>query len=269
MSISISDIWPISNLSDYKLHFARWNGDTQPLDVWVRDKNEWQGWQEYWPKRNDFNRPYIFSLMQFYHEEDTWLFGGVFRVLGLKQDRYEVQLCDEGKGFIGRLKLHTPYRERSTRVNFENHFANFTVSEILREAYTGRSFPGFDGIDISFAELETLVRNDRADWKAALESIKGIYLLTDTKTARRYVGSAYGTEGIWSRWCTYIATGHGGNVKLRSLIKEPSLDYCRAHFRFALLEHRFSQTPDDVILKRETFWKGILLTRGEDGLNRN
>lgn len=65
--LTLGDIWPISNLGDYKLHFARWNGDTQPLDVWVRDKNEWQGWQEYWPKRNDFNRPYIFSLMQFYH----------------------------------------------------------------------------------------------------------------------------------------------------------------------------------------------------------
>ena len=140
-------------------------------------------------------------------------------------------------------------------MNFENHFASFTVSEILREEYTGRSFPDFYGIDISFAELETLVRNDRADWKGALESIKGIYLLTDTKTARRYVGSAYGTEGIWSCWCTYIATGHGGNVKLRSLINEPSRDYCRAHFRFALLEHRFSQLTDDVILKRETFWR--------------
>jgi hypothetical protein len=176
---------PCQQSCDYKLHFARWNGDTQPLDVWVRDKNEWQGWQEYWPKRNDFNRSYIFALMQFYHEEGTWLFGGVFRVLGLKEDRYEVQPCDEGKGFIGRLKLQTPYRERSTRVNFENHFVNFTVSEILREAYTGRSFPGYDDIDISFAELETLVRNDRADWKAALENIKGIYLHKDRAAACR------------------------------------------------------------------------------------
>ena len=267
MSISLSDIRQIGNLSDYKLHFARWNGDTQPLDVWVRDKNEWQGWQEYWPKRNDFNRPYIFSLMQFYHEEGTWLFGGVFRVLGLKQDRYEVQLCDEGKGFIGREAPHAvsgavnagEFREPLGKRHGERDFTRRVHRPL---------FPEFDGIDISFAELETLVRNDRADWKGALESIKGIYLLTDTKTARRYVGSAYGTEGIWSRWCTYIATGHGGNVKLRSLINEPSATTAERISVLPCLSIGL-ETPDDVILKRETFWKGILLTRGEDGLNRN
>jgi hypothetical protein len=269
MTILLSEVWPIGNLRDYKLHFARWNGDAQPLDVWVRSREEWQGWQEYWPNRNDFNRPYVFSLIQFYHEVDTWLFGGVFRVLGLKDNRYEVQLSDERGGFAGRLKLQSPYRERSTRVNFENHYASFAVSEILREEYTGRSFPGYEDIDISFAELETLVRNERADWKVALGSVKGVYLITDTKTARRYVGSAYGTEGIWSRWCAYVTTGHGGNVELRSLLKEPSLDYCRTHFQFALLEHRFSRTPDDVILARESYWKRVLLARGEDGLNRN
>jgi hypothetical protein len=34
----------------------------------VRDKREWQGWQEYRPAPDDFNRPFIFSLIQFYHE---------------------------------------------------------------------------------------------------------------------------------------------------------------------------------------------------------
>ena len=43
------------------LHFARWNGENQPLEVWARDKQEWQGWQEYRPARDDFNRPF-FSL---------------------------------------------------------------------------------------------------------------------------------------------------------------------------------------------------------------
>ncbi len=36
----------------------------------VRSKEEWQGWQEYWPGRNDFNKPLIFSLMQFHYETD-------------------------------------------------------------------------------------------------------------------------------------------------------------------------------------------------------
>jgi hypothetical protein len=269
MRIPLREILSISAPESYKLHFARWNKESQPLDVWVRDKREWQGWQEYRPARDDFNRPFIFSLIQFFHESDIWLFGGVFRVLKRHPTSYEVELTDESAGLIGRLKLRSPYRERSTRVNFENHYGNFEVSEILREQYTGRAFTGFEEIDLSFEELETLVRHSRSDWKAALASVKGVYLIADIKTGKRYVGSAYGDDGIWSRWCSYVATGHGNNVELRKLVSDPSLDYCRKALRFALLESRPMPTPDKVTLEREVFWKKILLSRGEHGLNRN
>lgn len=269
MTILLSDIWPINALTEYKVHFARSNGDAQPLEVFVRNPDEWQGWQEYRPRRNDFNRPYIFSLMKFYHETNAWLFGGVYRVLERQEDSYKVGLTETGSGFIGRLKLYSPYRGRTTRANFENHYADFEVLEILREPYTGRRFPGYEDIDLSFEELETLIKNDRPDWKAALENVKGIYLISDVKTGKRYVGSAYGDQGIWSRWYTYIASGHGGNVELRALVNDPTLDYCRANFRFALLEHRSSRTPDETVLSREAFWKRILFTRGEQGMNRN
>ncbi|CAA2137298.1 GIY-YIG nuclease family protein [Methylobacterium bullatum] len=269
MPILLSDIWPIPNPSGFKVHFARWNGSVQPLEVFVRDRAEWQGWQEYYPGRNDFNRPHIFSLIQFYHEPDVWLFGGIYNVVAFRGDCYEVALSEAGAGFIGRLKLRSSYRERTTRANFENHYATLEVQEILRELYSGRRFPGYDGIDLPFEELEALVKNARPDWMAALESMKGIYLISDTKTGKRYVGSAYGDQAIWSRWCSYVGSGHGGNVELRALVTDPTLTYCRANFRFALLEHRPMQTPNSVILQREAFWKGILLTRGEQGLNRN
>lgn len=269
MSIRLRDIWPIANLTNYKVHFARWNKRDQPLEVWVRDRREWQRWQEHRPRRNDFNRPLIFSLMQFYHEPDMWLFGGVFRVLARHDDRYDVELSKDGSEFIGRLKLRSHYRDRGTRVNFENHYPDLEVQEILREPYSGRPFPGYDDIDLSFEELESLVRNNRPDWRAALESVKGIYLITDIKTSRHYVGSAYGDQGVWSRWCSYIASGHGGNVELKTLVSDPSLAYCRSHFRFALLEHRSARTPDEAVLAREAFWKRLLLTRGDQGLNRN
>jgi hypothetical protein len=269
MTILLSEIWPIVDIEKYKVHFARSNNVDEPLEVWIQDRQEWQTWQEYRPERDEFNREYIFSLIQFYHESDIWLFGGIFRVLNRHRDRYEVELTDAGNGFIGRLKLRAPYRGRITRVNLENHFSNLEVQEILREPYSGRSFPGYEGISVSFRVLETLVRNDRPDWKAALESVKGIYLISDTKTGRRYVGSAYGEQGVWSRWLSYVESGHGGNVELRALVSDPSLEYCRANFHFALLEYRSSRTPDEAIIGREQFWKDILLTRGEHGLNRN
>ena len=184
-------------------------------------------------------------------------------------NRYEVELTDQGAGFLGRLKVRSNYRQRATRVNFENHFTDLEIQEILREPYLGRAFPGFEDIDLSFEELEALVRNDRPDWKSALESVKGIYLITDIASGKRYVGSAYGDQGIWSRWCNYIASGHGGNAELRALASDPSLEYYRKYFRFALLEYRSVGTADDIIIERESFWKRILLTRGEQGLNRN
>jgi hypothetical protein len=268
-NISLQEIWAINQPEDYKVHFGRWNGDEQPLEAWVRDHSLWQRWQETRPKRNEFNRPLIFSLMSFYHEPDVWLFGGIFRVLERHEDRYEVELSDDGASFIGRLKLKSAFRGRGTRLNFENHYGEFEVQEVLREQYSGRSFPGYDDIDLSFDELETIVQNQSLDWRTALESVKGVYLITDAKTGKRYVGAAYSDHGIWSRWSTYIASGHGGNVELRALVKDPSLDYCRSNFRFALLEDRPARTPDDVIQAREVHWKRILLTRGEGGLNRN
>ena len=269
MTIQLQDLWPIKNPREYKIHFARHNGDKHPLDVWARDKNEWVGWQEYWPGRNEFNRPYIFSLMQFYHETDTWLFGGVFRVLQRFDDRYEVELTEKGSAFIGRLKLYTPYRSRTPRPTMERQYADFEVQQILREPYAGEPFPGYAHIDLSFGELETIVRNERSDWRAALENVKGVYLIMDKQGERVYVGAAYGEEGVWSRWVDYVGSGHGGNKELRELVATDGIDYCRRNFRFALLEQLLDTTPDDVVLGRESYWKDILRSRGRRGLNRN
>lgn len=269
MTILLRDIWHLANPQSYKIHFARKEPAGQPLDAWLRSADEWRGWQEYRPKMDAFNRPYIFSIIQFYHEPDIWLFGGVWRVLKALPKSYEVALDDTLSAFEGRLKLRSSYRSRGTRVNFENHYPTLEVQEVLRERYSGRGFPGYEAIDLSFDELESLVRHSRLDWKAALESLKGVYLISDVLTGKRYVGSAYGEVGIWSRWSAYVATGHGGNAELRKLVTNPSLDYCRKHFRFALLEHRPRATPDAVIIERESWWKNVLGSRGPLGLNRN
>ena len=153
-------------------------------------------------------------------------------------------------------------------MKFENHYPAFEVQEIIREPYSGRDFPSFENIDISFEELEVIVRNSRLDWAGALANVKGVYMISDVQTGKRYIGSAYGSQGIWSRWTSYVSTGHGGNVELRNLVNEPTLTYCRQAFRFALLEYRPAATPDDVVIARETFWKNVLLSR-QYGLNRN
>lgn len=272
--IMLKDIWQIKDVEDYKVHFGRKSGTTEPLDEWVDDRWKWTGWQEWRPNRDEFNRPWIFSLMDFYPETDRWLFGGVFRVVARHEGRheggYEVELEDLGAKFIGRLKLSSSYRSRPTRVNFENHYNSFVVSEILSEPWSGRTFPGYEDIDLPFRELETLIGKDKPDWKSALENVKGIYLITDTASGKRYVGKASGDQGIWARWSNYVATGHGGNTELRRLIGgRRGIEYARDNFRFVLLEHRAMRTSDEVVDMREQFWKGALQTLGKFGLNRN
>lgn len=97
-------------------------------------------------------------------------------------------------------------------------------------------------------------------WVAALQSSRGVYLLTCPRTREQYVGSATGEEGFWGRWRSYIDTGHGGNVGLMS--RDPS-DY-----QVSILEVAgTSATPDDIRIM-EGRWQRKLQSR-EMGLNRN
>ena len=269
MQILFKDIFDVGNVKDFKVHCAVWNSFNQPLDCFARDKAEWFEWNAYKGQKNEFNRRYIFSMMNFYHETDTWLFGGVYEVFGIKGDFYDIKLVDMGAEFIGRLKIHFKRTGRNIRLKMENCIDDFVVSEILAQPYTGQSFVGYEDINIGFSQLETIIKNEKPDWRAALQNVKGIYLITDTNNGKRYVGSAYGETGVWSRWSCYMATGHGYNDELTKLIKQEGLEYARQHFRFALLEYRSMRVDDKAVIERESYWKEVLLTRGEWGYNQN
>lgn len=272
----LKDIWRIENLNEYKAHFARYdkNTDKHPLQVWVTNRKEWVEWQEYWPGKDDFNRRYIFSFMDFYHETDTWLFGGVFEVNGIvgqnDSRRYNVKLTEQGAPFIGRLKLSSTYRNRATRVNFENHYCDLIVDEVFQEQYTGQSFSGYEDINHSFFELVHIWTIQKPDWKAALKNLKGVYLITDMSNGKNYVGSAHGDFRIWGRWSDYfLGDGHGGNAGLRNLLLENGgKAYAERNFRFSLLEYWAREVPDDLILRRESHWKDVLQSR-QHGYNEN
>ena len=273
MSIPLQDILPITSPKDYKIHLASWNTLYQPLDVFVRDREEWKEWNTYRSKRDDFNRRYIFSLIDFYPERDIWLFGGVFEVLSRSPEprahSYEVQLTPTAKEFIGRLKLHFKRPSRGRAIRLETYYPELRVTELLREPYSGEAFCGYENINHDFSTLEPIFKSDRPDWKAALGSVKGVYLITDKSNGKRYVGSAYGDDGIWARWTCYMETGHGHNDDLTRVIQEKSLAYARKNFRFALLEYRPARTDDHIVLEREAYWKEVLLSRGKFGYNKN
>lgn len=123
-------------------------------------------------------------------------------------------------------------------------------------------FPGFDKLVLSYARLQAVMREPRyASWNTALSSVKGIYLITDTRDGRHYVGKADGLESIRQRWSAYAANGHGGNVELRGL--DPST------FRYSLLRVFDPSTPTAEINDAEAHYKTALDSRVPHGLNRN
>ena len=256
-------------IDDCKIHLASWNKHDHPLDVFVKDWEQWKKWNEYRGKRNEFNRKYIFSLIQFYPEPDMWLFGGLWRVVKRHDDRYEVELDKKYENLIGRLKVSYKRPGRNRSVLPDNQFENMSVAEILRRPYSGEQFPGYEDISHSFSALEVIISQNRSDWYSALSNVKGVYLIVDSKNGKKYVGSAYGDTGIWSRWSCYIGTGHGHNDEISKIIKKHGMKYARKNFSFTLLEHRPMKTDDKAIIARESFWKQALQSRGDFGYNKN
>ncbi len=126
----------------------------------------------------------------------------------------------------------------------------------LRKEFKEPEFPGF----MRFMEPLSKVERLPQSWIAALQSSKGIYLLTCPRTHEQYVGSATGEGDFWGRWLEYLQAGHGGDVALKS--REPS-DY-----QVSVLEVAGTAATTDDILKMEARWKQKLQSR-EMGLNRN
>ena len=138
--IYLKDIFPIENVEDYKSHFGRQYkfGEDQPhpIDEWIEDHSNWKHWQETRnpePEHNFDSVQFIFSMMQIYTEQDSWLFGGIFEIIDEYEDCYEVEQLELGSEFIGRLILRVKYRGQQTRPYLETHYSKIEVSEILRD----------------------------------------------------------------------------------------------------------------------------------------
>ena len=131
-----------------------------------------------------------------------------------------------------------------------------------------KRFTDYFDLILDFKELSEIVEYQYSDWKQVLSAIKGVYLITDQNTGKLYVGSAYGEDGIWGRWCEYVTTnGHGGNKSLKDLV-ESDKEYALKHFQFSILMLLPKTVTADEAIRKEQLFKRKLGTNSF-GLNNN
>lgn len=270
-NIRFSDLIQFPDDNNVKIRFNSDNGYYNPLDIYPTKRDEaaleWLRWR---PERACFyvgNLVINFFRMSF----ENWLLVGIHEIIsdtGIAQsDAYDSKILEEYRQYYGRLVVKTDPPGRNYNRLYTSCKESLIVSEILREIYSGAPFCGVRNVRACWWDLFNAMHCGRQDWISSLSAQKGIYLITDKHTHERYVGSAYGSEGIWQRWMCYVITeGHGGNVELMRRIKEDP-EYGKKNFEFAVLETFGSSTGDDEILQRESWWKDTLGSRSE--MNRN
>jgi len=175
--------------------------------------------------------------------------------MAIELDLYEFQRLPEFEHLAGCLRVEWGAGARSWAQRADRATGNKRIVE-LTQGFREPDFPGFMQFIGNLGSLPSLP----ASWVSVLTASRGVYLLTCPRTREQYVGSAHGTGGFWGRWQSYIATGHGGNVGLRS--RDPS-DY-----QVSILEVVGSAATADEIIAAEQLWKAKLQSR-EMGLNRN
>ena len=207
------------------------------------------------------------------YDTEDWLLVNAFKVLddSKKLIGVDEEAMSEYKQYFGRLIITWKDRNtRNVRMKSLENIEKLTVKTILEEPYNemAEEFPGYENVNLSWSELNRVLK--LKTWKTALKNQKGVYLITDTATNKRYVGSAYGENMILGRWSNYADNGHGGNLELKKLVAEKGLDYVKDNFRYSILDIYKSTVDDETIIGRESWWKEILLTRNPSfGYNAN
>jgi hypothetical protein len=262
--LKLCDLIALANvqLGHFKIHCA--TGWSDPPLIAFFD-GRFKEWQEHQTRRN-FGCDKIVSLIHRY--SDKWLFAGVWSVLGVTPKtnghkswfQYSTSEVPGLDHLAGRVIVSFSRPGRQSYLQGSKYADQLTVSQILEERMSMSDFPGFSSVRITYDELRHIVNRDLSTWRSALKSVAGVYLVADTSCGKHYVGSAYGTDGIWGRWRVYASIAHGNNAELRDLLAAKGDPHAK-HFQFAILEICDIMATHDEVLSREAHWKNALLSR--------
>ncbi len=175
---------------------------------------------------------------------------------------YDLEKCPDFADLEGRVVVAWG----KGAIAYHQHLKNKLVVEIYPRGRALSPFTDYLDFSLNFEQLTDLMNSPQAhrDWHASLSAVSGVYVILAEQSGKQYVGSAYGTGGIWSRWEQYATTGHGGNLKLIELLKSDSR-YPKG-FRYSILQVLPKTTTKDEVIRWEERYKVKLGSR-VTGLN--
>lgn len=244
------------------LHLDNW------LELTEKEKEEGISPCSYWAwyskgQRNFKEGDFVFSFVQM-QDIDEWLFISAGEVIDIPKDDYaKVKILEEYSAFFGKLIIKYIKGNTYSRYvfNLKDRLNDCFLKEILPSIYTGEKFEGFDKVHLSYGKLDKIFKGElMPTYFDALKKITGIYCLTDNKTGKLYIGSAYGAEGVAQRWGNYLNSKHGGNKKLLDLYEEKGEEYFKDNFTFTLIEYFGLNYDHQKIIEREQYWKSCFNT---------
>lgn len=273
--ILLKDIIHFEESKCVKIKFNQTSKDGKiPLHEWLINHNEvdtnWLFWKS---KKNPFQKDWI-AICFVEMNRDIWLLTTIkkiTKVIDIKEDEgvgFDGEIYEIFEKYFGRLivKYHKP---RAQCIFYDKIMDNLEVLQILPSIYDGEEFRGYDNVYLSYNQLKVIVDRRKSDWINALTNQKAVYLITDKKTGKLYVGSATSKNGmLLARWQSYINTFDGGNVEFKKLMKEHGENYIKQNFHYSILENFNSKIDDKYILQRENWWKEVLNSRIH-GYNNN
>lgn len=261
------------DLDCVKVKFNQYNGEEDPIDVFLRDpdiiNHQWLFWRN---KQRYFSVGQI-AVCLLKIGTDRWLLTTIKEVekeLNVFNGiNYEGKELIQYRPYFGRIILHYHKTHTSQGVYYKNILNQLEVLEITPTVWDGFHFPGYDKIRLTYAQLNGIIHRQTSDWIAALENQKAIYLLVDTSNGKQYVGSATGDNGmLLQRWSSYVVNGHGDNAELKKIVETLGFQHIKDHFQYVLLENYNARVDKEFILRRELWWKSALCSR-EFGYNSN
>ena len=215
-----------AEVPNVRVKFNICDGSDDPLELY-KTNPDWVNvyWLLGYKDRHDFSvGQTAVCLLRF--RRDKWLLTTIKKITGLRDVTegvgYDADERKEYEQYFGRVVVEYHNDGRRMSRKYEAVMDELEVVEILSEQYTGDEFPGYENVRLSYPRLKNIVDRQLPGWVDALRNQKAVYLITDTKTGKMYVGSATSQTGmLLQRWSSYAADGHGGNIELRELVKQP------------------------------------------------